>query len=72
MTANRNGILAMKTVWHELLLRHMFFAYYWNSCLPKISKKIKKAKKILKAKPKVQNPKFQNSIIFSADMDDME
>ena len=30
-TKNRNGILATKTVWHEILLRHIIFAYHWTS-----------------------------------------
>ena len=30
-TVNRNGISATKTVWHEILLRHMIFAYHWTS-----------------------------------------
>ena len=32
----------------------------------------KRPKKILKAKPKVQNPKFQNFIIFSPGLDHLE
>ena len=35
-------------------------------------KNLKRPKKNLKAKPKVQNPKFQKFIIFSAVMDHME
>ena len=30
-TVNRNGILASKTVSHEILLRYMIFAYHWTS-----------------------------------------
>jgi hypothetical protein len=50
-TVNQNEILATKTVWHEILLRYRIFAYHWTSSTPKISKKLKKAKKNLKAKP---------------------
>ena len=49
------------------------------SCIPldflgiKDLKKIKKGQTIfLKAKPKFQNPKFQNFIIFSPDLDHLE
>ena len=28
-TVNQNGLLASKTVWHEILLRYMIFAYHW-------------------------------------------
>jgi hypothetical protein len=31
ITVNRNEISATKTVWHEILLRHMIFAYHWTS-----------------------------------------
>jgi hypothetical protein len=69
---NRNGILATKTVWHEILLKHMFLHTTGLLRRQRSKKKLKKAKKSLKAKPKVQNPKFQNFIIFSADVDHME
>jgi hypothetical protein len=56
----------------KIMLRNMIFAHHWTSKTPRISKKIKKAKKNLKAKPKVQNIKFQNIIIFSPDLDHLE
>ena len=31
ITVNRNGILASKTAWHEILLRYIIFAYHWTS-----------------------------------------
>ena len=37
-----------------------------------LKKNLERQKKFLKAKSKVQNPKFQNFIIFSADVDHME
>jgi hypothetical protein len=51
----------------------MVLAYHWTSYASKTSKKkLKRPKKILKAKIKVQNPKFQNFITFSPDRDYLE
>ena len=62
-TVNRNGILASKTVWHEILLRHMIFAYHWTCYTPNISKKTSKAKKNFEGQtqsPKPKISKFHN------------
>ena len=65
---NRNGILATKTVWHEILLRHMIFTYHFLDTKD-LKKTWKGQKKFWRPNPKskVQNPKFQNFITFSAD-----
>ena len=41
----------------------MIFAHHWN-IRPRISKKLKKAKKILKAKLNVQNQQFQRESLL--------
>ena len=30
-TVNQNVISASKTVWHEIFLKHMIFAWHWTS-----------------------------------------
>ena len=58
--------LASKTVWHEILLRDMIFAYHWTSYFldTKISKKLQKAKTIFEGQTQSPKPKISKFYNF--------